>query len=177
MSRVEKLGDKGSFWDEFLVKQVGLEIGKRKQMSQANVALILPIRLPLNSGEEPNASSIIGEICTDPLHLHTNELPGSPLRQMQQSATLAMFTLSAFFMEKFYKIKFRLDYSERPFWAGDAASAVKYGNNVDLNELGLHANTIIRIASMTRLYGQRLNPVYPMFPSFWSGSMNLFFQS
>lgn len=74
------------------------------------------------------------------------------------------------------KLKFMLDYTESPFWAIDEEAKVKYGYNVDLKDLKLKKNTVIRIKSIIKLFHQKLNPVYQIFPSFWSGRMNLFFQ-
>lgn len=74
------------------------------------------------------------------------------------------------------QLKFKLDYTESPFWAIDEATKSKFGYNVDLSHLELHSNTVIRIKSITHLYQEKLNPVYQLFPSFWSGRMNLFFQ-
>lgn len=75
------------------------------------------------------------------------------------------------------KIKFMLEYAESPLWAiGDEAQA-KYGYNIDLKDLNLHPNTIIRIKTMTQLYWEKLNPIYQGFPSFWSGRMNVSYQT
>lgn len=74
------------------------------------------------------------------------------------------------------KLRFLLDYTESPFWTIDEEAKSKFGYNVDLDSLGLHKNTIIRTKSITKLFQQRINPVYQIFPSFWSGRMNLFFQ-
>lgn len=69
-----------------------------------------------------------------------------------------------------------LDYTESPFWAMDDESKQKFGYNVGLNSLNLDENTVIRVKSITELFWQRLNPIYPGFPSLWSGRMHVFFQ-
>jgi len=69
-----------------------------------------------------------------------------------------------------------LDYAESPLWANDEEARETYGYNIDLTELGLRSNTITRTRTIMRLYQKRLNPVYPAFPSLWSGRMHLFFQ-
>ena len=74
------------------------------------------------------------------------------------------------------KIKFMLDYTESPFWSIDEEAKSLYGYNIDLKSLDLQERTIVRVKSITKLYYQRLNSVYQMFPSFWSGRMNMFYQ-
>jgi len=74
------------------------------------------------------------------------------------------------------KLKFKLDYTESPFWADDEEVKSKFGYNVELTNLDLHKSTVIRLKSITKLFEQRTNPIHQNFPSFWSGRMNLFFQ-
>ena len=69
-----------------------------------------------------------------------------------------------------------LDYTESPFWAIDEEAKSKFGYNIDLENLELSKNSKIRLGSIMKLFHQRLNPVYQMFPSLWSGRMNVFFQ-
>lgn len=69
-----------------------------------------------------------------------------------------------------------LDYTESPFWSFDEEARDNFGYNINLEKLDLSENTKIRLNSIIKLYAQRLNPVYQMFPSFWSGRMNSFFQ-
>ena len=69
-----------------------------------------------------------------------------------------------------------LDHTESPFWAADEEANARFGYHIDMNALGLSEKTRLRIRSLTNLYAQRLNPVCPMFPSFWSGRMHVSFQ-
>lgn len=69
-----------------------------------------------------------------------------------------------------------LNHTESPFWAIDEDAKSKFGYNIGLENLELSKNSIIQIASIIKLFHQRLNPVYQMFPSLWSGRMNVFFQ-
>ena len=69
-----------------------------------------------------------------------------------------------------------LDYTESPFWAIDKEAKSNFGYNIGLKNLELSENSKIRLSSIMKLFHQRLNPVYQMFPSLWSGRMNVFFQ-
>lgn len=69
-----------------------------------------------------------------------------------------------------------LNHTESPFWAIDEDAKSKFGYNIGLENLELSKNSIIQIGLIIKLFHQRLNPVYQMFPSLWSGRMNVFFQ-
>ncbi|MFD0991034.1 hypothetical protein ACFQ1R_13075 [Mariniflexile jejuense] len=75
------------------------------------------------------------------------------------------------------KLKFMLDYGTNPLWSNDEFTSQKFGYHIDrLEDLGLSAKTIELSKIVTSLYWDRLNPIYQMLPSFWSGEMHLFFQ-
>ena len=76
------------------------------------------------------------------------------------------------------KLKFMLDYGANPLWSNDEFTRQKFGYNIDnLGDLGLSDKTIELSKLVTELYWDRLNPIYQMLPSFWSGEMCLFFQN
>ena len=69
-----------------------------------------------------------------------------------------------------------LDYCDSPFWSADEETEIKFGNNINLNDLNLSERTKTRLKSIMKLYHSKLNPVYGTLPSLWSGRMNVFFQ-
>ena len=69
-----------------------------------------------------------------------------------------------------------LDYCDSPFWSADEETEIKFGNNINLNELNLSERAKTRLKSIMKLYHSKLNPVYENLPSLWSGRMNVFFQ-
>ena len=74
------------------------------------------------------------------------------------------------------KLKFMLDYGANPLWSNDEFTRQKFGYNIDkLEDLGLSDKTIELSKLVTDLHWDRLNPIYQMLPSFWSGEMYLFF--
>ena len=76
------------------------------------------------------------------------------------------------------KIEFKLDYTESPLWSADDEAKQRYGYYIEnLKLLGLQANTIVKVGSLTNLFCKRLNPIYQGFPSFWSGRMVYSFQN
>ena len=76
------------------------------------------------------------------------------------------------------KLEFMLDYGASPLWSNDEFTRQKFGYNIDkLEDLGLSDKTIELSKFVTDLYWDRLNPIYQMLPSFWSGEMSLFFQN
>ena len=76
------------------------------------------------------------------------------------------------------KIKFMLDYGANPLWSNDEFTRQKFGYNIEtLEDLGLSYKTIELSKLVTELHWDRLNPIYQMLPSFWSGEMYLFFQN
>lgn len=75
------------------------------------------------------------------------------------------------------KIKYKFDYGCYPIWAVDDKSIDQFGFNIsDLKGLGLSGKTIKLIEFNCEMFDNYLNPVYQMFPSFWSGRMHAFFQ-
>lgn len=69
------------------------------------------------------------------------------------------------------------DYGCYPIWAVDDKSIERFGFNIeDLKGLGLSGKTIKLIEFNCEMHDSYLNPVYQMFPSFWSGRMHAFFQ-
>ncbi|MCC7318247.1 MAG: hypothetical protein IT219_06905 [Bacteroidales bacterium] len=75
------------------------------------------------------------------------------------------------------QLKFLLDYTDSPLWANDPVAEKTFGYHVaDLEGLGLRPETVALLNAVTRLYQNRLNPVYQGFPSFWSGQMFVAFQ-
>ena len=76
------------------------------------------------------------------------------------------------------KLTFMLDYGANPLWSNDEFTRQKFGYNIEkLEDLGLSDKTIELSSFVTGLYWDRLNPIYQMLPSFWSGEICLFFQS
>lgn len=75
------------------------------------------------------------------------------------------------------KFKYMFDYGCYPIWAVDDKSIERFGFNIsDLEGLGLSGKTTKLIESNCEMFDNYLNPVYQMFPSFWSGRMHAFFQ-
>ena len=77
-------------------------------------------------------------------------------------------------LRKKYKLKFLLDYGCDCLWSADDETEKKYGYQIDnLSEVGLSEQTIGLSEYVSDLFGYRLNPIYQMLPSFWSGEMSL----
>ena len=71
-----------------------------------------------------------------------------------------------------------LDYETTPLWSNDEFTIQKFGYNIDnLKDLGLSDETIELSQFVMNLYYDRLNPIYQMLPSFWSGEMHMYFQN
>jgi len=70
-----------------------------------------------------------------------------------------------------------LDYGVNPLWSNDNLTEQKFGFYIkNLKDIGLSDKTILLSEFVTNLYSDRLNPIYQMLPSFWSGEMCLYFQ-
>ena len=81
-------------------------------------------------------------------------------------------------LTKKYKLKFMLDYGCDCLWSADDETETNFGYQIDnLSDVGLSEPTIGLSEYVSDLYGFRLNPIYQMLPSFWSGEMHLFFQN
>ncbi|MHC6204047.1 hypothetical protein ACYULU_12740 [Breznakiellaceae bacterium SP9] len=79
---------------------------------------------------------------------------------------------------KKYKLKFELDYGCDCLWSADDETEKKFGYHIEnLSDVGLSETTIGLSEYVSDLYYFRLNPIYQMLPSFWSGEMHLFFQT
>jgi hypothetical protein len=75
------------------------------------------------------------------------------------------------------KLQFMLDYGVNPLWSNDEFTCQRFGYNIDnLKDLGLSDKTIELSQFVAELYWARLNPIYQVLPSFWSGEMCVFFQ-
>ncbi|MBX2842904.1 MAG: hypothetical protein KTR26_14130 [Flammeovirgaceae bacterium] len=75
------------------------------------------------------------------------------------------------------KIKYMFDYDCYPLWSIDDATIKQFGFNItDLRGLDLSDSTIKMIEYCCEMFDGQLNPIYPGFPSFWSGRMYAFFQ-
>ena len=79
---------------------------------------------------------------------------------------------------KKYKLKFMLDYGCDCLWSADDKTEQKFGCQIEnLSDIGLSEPSIGLSEYVSDLYSFRLNPIYQLLPSFWSGEMCLFFQN
>ena len=70
-----------------------------------------------------------------------------------------------------------LDYGCNCLWSANYASEKEFGYHIDdLDSIGLSNSTIFLNEIIIKLFSDRLNIIYPVLPSFWSGEMQLFFQ-
>ena len=73
------------------------------------------------------------------------------------------------------QIKFMLDYSCSPLWTNDEEIQVKYGYNIDLEEIGLTTKTIKKAEIVVSMFGDSLNPIFQVFPSLWREELCIYF--
>ena len=80
-------------------------------------------------------------------------------------------------LTKPYKFLFMLEYGCDCLWAADDKTKNKFGYQIkNLSEVGLTNSTQGLSEFVSELYELRLNPIYQMLPSFWSGKMHKHFQ-
>ncbi len=71
-------------------------------------------------------------------------------------------------METKPQIKYMLDYGSPALWANDEISRNQFGYPIDLKSIGVSTEGIVLAQEIVRLLDNYLNPLYPVFPSFWS---------